>query len=157
MTGWDVVRRHDPSAVERILRALPEWFGIEESLVEYVEHSATHPTYLALPVGGPTGSADVAGILVTTRHFPPSGEVHLMAVVPDAHRRGAGRALLAAAKTDLRADGVRFLQVKTLGPSSDDEHYARTREFYLACGFTPLEEHLDLWPGNPCLVLVKVL
>ncbi len=65
--------------------------------------------------------------------------------------------MLAAAEADLAAEGVRFLQVKTLGESRPDANYARTRQFYLACGFTPLEELTDLWPGNPCLLLVKAL
>ena len=57
----------------------------------------------------------------------------------------------------MRADGVRLLEVKTQGPSRPDEHYARTLQFYLALGYEPLEELLDHWPGNPCLILVKVL
>jgi hypothetical protein len=38
-----------------------------------------------------------------------------------------------------------------------DEGYARTREFYTALGFRPLEELPDLWPDNPCLIMVKSL
>jgi hypothetical protein len=44
----------------------------------------------------------------------------------------------------VREDGTRFLSVKTLGPSRPDENYQRTRLFYDACGFAPLEEFLDL-------------
>ncbi|MFN8149405.1 MAG: hypothetical protein U0R76_18285 [Candidatus Nanopelagicales bacterium] len=57
----------------------------------------------------------------------------------------------------LRADGVRLLEVKTQGPSRPDEHYAATLAFYRALGYEPLEELLDYWPGNPCLILVKPL
>lgn len=32
---------------ERILHALPDWFGIESSIVEYVEEVATLPTFVA--------------------------------------------------------------------------------------------------------------
>ncbi len=49
------------------------------------------------------------------------------------------------------------LQVKTLAPSANYGRYARTRAFYLTMGCTLLEELPDLWPGNPCLVLVKRL
>lgn len=48
-----------------------------------------------------------------------------------------------------------MLQVKTLGARHPDEGYARTRAFYRAVGFLPLEETDDLWPGNPCLIMVK--
>ncbi|WP_088289810.1 N-acetyltransferase [Kineosporia sp. A_224] len=160
-----VVRgRRDPVAVERILRALPDWFGMEDALLDYVRHSASHPTYLACPLeptasGAAThpASGDVVGVLVTARHFPPSAEIHLMAVDPAWHGRGVGRSLLAAAEADLRADGVRLLQVKTLGPTDPDPFYARTRTFYAGNGFEPLEENLDLWPGSPCLIMVKSL
>ena len=37
----------DERAVESILRALPGWFGIEESLVQYVRYSAAMETWLA--------------------------------------------------------------------------------------------------------------
>ncbi len=80
-----------------------------------------------------------------------------MAVEPSLHRCGVGRALVEAFERDLVADGVRFLQVKTLGPSDADAGYERTRRFYLGIGFEPLEEITGLWPGNPCLIMVKVL
>ena len=141
----------DPAAVEALLRALPEWFGIEEAIHHYVEDSRTLPTYFAVE------GEDVVGALLVRRHFPKAAEVHLMAVHPTQHRRGIGRMLLGAAEADLLADGVRWLQVKTLGPSRPSVAYAATRAFYLACGFDPLEEIHGLWPGNPCLVMVKTL
>jgi GNAT superfamily N-acetyltransferase len=145
-------RSNDAAAVERLLRQLPEWFGIEQSLREYVDDAAHLPTYLAT-----ADSGDVVGVLLLKPHFPTSAEVHLMAVNPGWHRRGVGRSLLAAAETDLAADGVTLLQVKTLGPSRPDAHYELTRLFYLAQGFLPVEEFLDLWEDNPCLLMVKVL
>jgi hypothetical protein len=65
--------------------------------------------------------------------------------------------LVETAETQLSLDGVRLLQVKTLGPSRVDENYAGTRAFYAAMGFLPVEELPDLWPGNPCLVMAKAL
>ncbi len=151
-SGISVVPGQDPLAVERLLRALPDWFGIEDSLVDYVRDAAERPGYLAVDDQG-----EVVGALVMTRHFPGSAEIHLLAVEPGLHRRGIGRALVDAFEEDMRADGVRLLEVKTQGPSRPDEHYAATLAFYVALGYEPLEEILDYWPGNPCLVLVKVL
>jgi ribosomal protein S18 acetylase RimI-like enzyme len=80
-----------------------------------------------------------------------------MAVAPAMHRRGIGRALVETLEADLIADGVELLQVKTLGPSLPDASYDQTRRFYRRMGFRPLEEIGGLWPGNPCLIMVKVL
>ena len=65
--------------------------------------------------------------------------------------------MVQAREADARAEGVRLLEVKTLGASHPDPHYARTRHFYEAVGFLPLEE-TDLWgEGAPCLIMVKPL
>jgi GNAT superfamily N-acetyltransferase len=144
-----------PGAVERLLRMLPGWFGIESSVLDYIADARTRPAYLAWP-GGQQG-AEAAGVLLATRHFPASAEIHLMAVDPSWHRRGAGRALVAALESDLAADGVEFLQVKTQGPGRPDAGYAKTRQFYASVGFQPLEEIYGLWPGLPCLIMIKSL
>jgi GNAT superfamily N-acetyltransferase len=142
-----------PDAVERILRELPEWFGIESSIRDYVEAATRLDNYLAMVDGDP----EPAGVLLIDRHFDPAAEIHLLAVTPRLHRTGIGKALVENAEADLARSGVRYLQVKTLGPSRPDPHYDATRAFYLRCGFCPLEEIHGLWPGNPCLVMVKSL
>lgn len=144
--------RRDPDAVGRLLAALPDWFGVESANEGYVRAARRLPTYLA---SDPTGTA--VGVLLVERHFPETAEVHLVLVDPAWHRQGVGRALLRAAEADLRAEGVRLLEVKTLGPSDPSEPYARTRRFYAATGFLPVEELHGLWPDDPCLVLVKPL
>ena len=98
----------------------------------------------------------MVGVLLVKQHFPSSAEIHLMAVQPI----GTDDALadvLKAAEADLRNAVVRWLQVKTLGPSRPDEEYARARAFYRACGFDPLEEIHELWDDNPCLLMIKPL
>jgi ribosomal protein S18 acetylase RimI-like enzyme len=153
----------DPATVSRLLGELPAWFGIESSNAAYVEAARRMPAYLAWPAGpaqaGPQSPAggNPAGVLLAARHFPAAAEIYLLAVAPRQHRRGAGRALIAALEADLIADGVRFLQVKTLGPAHPDPGYARTRQFYAAVGFEPLEEIHGLWPDNPCLIMIRTL
>jgi GNAT superfamily N-acetyltransferase len=137
---------------EPILRALPQWFGIEAATAQYIRDIEHMPTLLAL------AEDQVIGFLTLKHHSPYSAEIHVMAVRPTEHRHGAGRALLARAEQILHQQGVEYLQVKTLSPSRPDEHYARTRHFYEATGFRALEEFPDLWgPVNPCLQLVKRL
>jgi N-acetylglutamate synthase-like GNAT family acetyltransferase len=148
-----VVGRSDPvpQDVDRLLRALPEWFGIETAIVDYIRSADELPTYCARHADG------VVGVVLVKQHFPKSAEIHLMAVQPDLHGRGIGRRLLQTAETDLRQAGVAWLHVKTLGPSHSDVLYARTRKFYQACGFDPLEEIHGLWEDNPCLMMIKAL
>lgn len=85
-----------PETVNRLLRWLPDWFGIESSIAEYVIKARELPTYLAwpsreMPVEG-TERRPV-GVLLAARHFPTSAEIYLMAVEPALHRQGIGRAL----------------------------------------------------------------
>ncbi len=149
-----------PATVDRLLRSLPQWFGIDSAIAEYVVKAHELPTYLAWPAAGsavPDREPQPVGVLLAVRHFPESAEIHLMAVEPAMHRRGIGRALVEALVADLIADGVELLQVKTLGPSLPDASYGQTRRFYLRMGFRPLEEIPGLWPGNPCLIMVQAL
>ena len=136
-------------ACERVLRSLPRWFGIESALVQYVEDCQSLPTWV--------GSCDetICGFATIRRHFAGAAEIHCIAVQPDLHRCGVGRALVGRIEQELRADHVQFLQVKTLGPSRSNAEYDRTRRFYEAIGFVPLEEFPKLWPGNPALQMVK--
>jgi GNAT superfamily N-acetyltransferase len=135
-----------------ILEALPEWFGIPEANAQYVRDIELLPTFLA------RDGDKLLGFLTIKQHYPESAEVLVMGVRPDRHRSGTGQALMEASETWLRAEHVTFLQVKTRGPSTPDPHYQRTRAFYRAVGFTPLEEMLTLWTeDDAALVLVKAL
>jgi GNAT superfamily N-acetyltransferase len=141
-----------PDAVEQLLRGLPEWFGMDEANRAYVE-SARHLPSTAAVVDG-----EVVGVCLVRRHNPVAAEIDLLAVRRDIHRLGIGRRILDRVVGDARAEGVKLLQVKTYGPSGGSVEYERTRAFYEAVGFLPLEERTDIWgPGNPCLILVKPL
>ncbi|MFN8177763.1 MAG: GNAT family N-acetyltransferase [bacterium] len=134
-----------------MLRSLPDWFGIESSIVRYVEDLSELESYVA------TRDERVVGFIAVRMHNPLSAEIEVIAVRPECHGSGAGRSLIDHVERLLQARGVEFLQVKTLGPSRPNEHYARTRDFYEHMGFRALEE-TNLWgPANPCLILVKRL
>lgn len=155
-------------AAHDILGELPEWFGIDRFTHEYVEAAAKFPNYVAVAApespapaieadGGKIPSEDVLGVLLVDQRYPTSAEVHLLAVRRKHHRGGIGRTLVRRVEDDLRAQGVRLLSVKTFGPSASDPDFDRTRAFYTACGFHPVEEFPDLWADNPCMLMVKAL
>ncbi len=140
------------AACEPILRSAPEWFGIEEAIVEYGEAIEQMPTILAMQ------NDQAVGFMTIEQHFPSSAELHVLCIRPEWHRQGIGQALLAAAEAYVRQIGARFLQVKTLSPRRVDANYARTRLWFEAMGFTPITEFRTLWDeANPCLQLIKVL
>lgn len=134
-----------------ILRSIPEWFGVKEATRAYIAEAAQLPTWIAT-----LGPRD-AGFITVRRHFDEAAEVHCIAVHREFHGHGAGTALMRWAEEHLRAQGVRYLQVKTMGPSRTNAEYARTLHFYLRRGFARMEEINGLWPGLPCLILVKKL
>tara|TARA_B100001964_G_scaffold223438_1_gene269312 strand:- start:7 stop:468 length:462 start_codon:yes stop_codon:yes gene_type:complete len=138
--------------VEKILRALPEWFGQEDSTLQYIKDAGTMPTMLA------KDGDDVVGFITIRKHFPETAEMHCLGVLPTYHRTGIGRQLVAALENYLKKEGIKFLQVKTVSDDRECEAYAKTRKFYLSVGFAPLEVFPTLWdPANPCLLLVKYL
>lgn len=155
MRGDVTVRQlttNDIPSCERILYALPHWFGIEKSNESYIRSLSALSAYVAV-IGG-----EVVGFIAVKFHNSTAGEIHVLAVEPSLHRCGVGRALVESAEGDLRKKGVVLLQVKTLGPSKPDEGYRKTRMFYEAMGFLPLEETTAFWgPEQPCLILVKCL
>jgi GNAT superfamily N-acetyltransferase len=143
--------QEDAILCEKILRSLPDWFGIESSIVEYRRALDALEPYVA------EVNAELVGFLTLNRHNEHTSEIHVMAVLERFHGRGIGSAFLEHAERHLRAHSVEYLEVKTLGPSKRDPHYERTRHFYSARGFRAIEE-TNLWgKQNSCLILVKHL
>jgi GNAT superfamily N-acetyltransferase len=121
----------------RILADLPEYFGLEDSNAAYACSADTLPSFV-----GAVDGRDV-GLLLLAQTSDVAVELHLIAVLREFHRVGLG---------------VHWFHVKTLAPRDPDSGYARTRAFYAAMGFEPLEEIVQVWgPDNPCLLLVKRL
>lgn len=142
----------ESEACERVLRTLPEWFGIEAALQGYVRDTERHPTFVARV------DEQVVGFVTMRSHFPESWEVHCIGVRKELRRVGIGRALLSHAESWAASQGARYIQVKTLSQRAHSVEYEETRSFYLRLGYVPMEEHRDLWsPGNPCLQLIKAV
>lgn len=139
---------HREKICEDILRSLPDWFGIESALVDYIAGVRDKPMWVV------THNGDVVGFISVVTHNPHTAEIYVMGIKEDHHRMGLGKRLVDTVIAWLRANRYESLTVKTLGPSRPNEHYDRTRKFYEKIGFLPIEESKTIWgSANPCLVM----
>ena len=137
---------------ETILRSLPDWFGIEEAIQDYVKDVKDTVFFIY------SHQDKSIGFISLKKHFQSSYEVYVMGVKEDYLNKGIGTKLLKAAELYLLKNNVQFLQVKTLSEARPDKYYDKTRNFYLKNSFIPLEEFPRLWDeSNPCLQLIKTL
>jgi len=131
-----------------ILRALPNWFGNEPSIVDYVEKVREMPFYIAYD-GGAT-----VGFIAVKVHNQYTAEVCVMGILQDYHRLGLGRKLIECCIKYCKNNGMDYLTVKTLDESTESDSYDKTRQFYLSVGFKPLEVFPLFWDeDNPCLFM----
>lgn len=135
---------------EKILRLLPEWFGVEQTVIEYGSEINTLPTFLIMV------REQTAGFISIKQPFKESAELYVLGIRPEFHHQGLGRAAVESVAEYCRHRGTEYLQVKTLSPSNNWPAYESTRAFYISLGFKPLEEIPSLWgPESPCLQMIK--
>lgn len=136
----------------QILRALPAWFGIEDSIVEYV-HDVENMVFYAY-----FDSSQPIGFVAIKTHNIYTAEIYVMGILKKYHRQGIGRELLKAAEAYCLTQEMKCLTVKTLADTVENDEYANTRCFYTGMDFIPLEVFPDLWgAANSCLMLVKFI
>lgn len=137
---------------DAILRALPNWFGIETSIIEYVKETQSMPFFVALDGNNPVG------FVAIKEHNLYTSEVYVMGVLQEYHRYGVGKKLIECCESFCKKNKNEYLTVKTLDKSRENGSYEKTRQFYLAMGFRPLEVFPLLWDEvNPCLFMTKYL
>ena len=140
---------HRGRICQAMLLQLPDWFGRADAIDAYVQRAATLPMLVAM------AGRKAAGFLSLRHSAGQSAEIVVMAVRPEWHRQGIGRALIREAVALARRQAARQIFVRTLGPSHPDPLYQRTRAFYRACGFRPAGETPDHWgPGVPSLLMI---
>ncbi len=146
------VDHHKEKICEDILRLLPDWFGIESAILDYISGVGDKPMWAAYENERAIGFISIA--LLNTH----DAEIYVMGIKEEYHRSGIGKQLIDVAIEWLSGRHYKKLIVKTLSPSRPNEHYERTRRFYEKMGFVPVEESKTIWgEANPCLVMVKVI
>lgn len=138
----------DADACDAIIAGLPDWFGVEQGILDCAAAVRSQPGLVAEEGGEVVGFVTWAG-------EGTGAEITWMAVRADRRRSGVGRALLEELLGRLRAIGAREVAVKTLSSRHPDPGYAQTRAFYLSMGFVAVRE-LDIWgPENPAVLLTR--
>jgi len=133
-----------------ILRALPNWFGVEASIIDYVSQVRELPLYVAAD-----GTKNI-GFVAIKPHSPFTAEICVMGILKEYHKQGIGRRLVDECEQYCIRSKTEFLTVKTLDESRASKSYEKTRLFYLAVGFKPVEVFPLLWDeDNPCLFMAK--
>lgn len=139
------------SITQDILKALPEWFGIPESMEEYIQDSAGKPFFCARI------NEKNIGFLYLKQTGKDTVELAVMGILKEYHRNGIGHALFEYAKKEICKKGYSFIQVKTV-QMGKYESYDKTNQFYLSLGFKEFEVFPSLWDEwNPCQIYIMAL
>ena len=135
-----------------VLKTLPNWFGIPESIADYAAGVRDKPFYAIFDRDSAVGFVSVKV------HNPYTAEIYVMGIMESYHRQGLGRKMVEICEKYCYTNNMTFLTVKTLDEKNPDIFYKRTRLFYQAMGFKPLEVFPLLWDeNNPCLFMAKYL
>lgn len=134
-----------------ILKQLPDWFGIPESIARYARECG------ALPLWAEFEQERCCGFIAMKQTSDCAAELHVMGVVPECHRRGIGSRLFEAMREDAKHMGLEYLHVKTVRMGVYDD-YDRTNLFYRNMGFRELECLPELWDAaNPCQIYIMTI
>ncbi|MEM7761314.1 MAG: GNAT family N-acetyltransferase [Cyanobacteria bacterium P01_A01_bin.40] len=81
---------------EPILRSLPQWFGIESALIQYIEDIEKLPTLIA------SVESKYVGFLSYKQHNEYAAELYVMGIISEYQRLGVGRGLVLHTESILR-------------------------------------------------------
>lgn len=105
---------------EKILRSLPQWFGIESAILDYIKDVKTLEVWAAI-------DAEADGFIGVHKHNQATAEIHVMGVLSEYQGKGIGSELIRVAEERLASQNFKFLTVKTLSAARPDKNYDRTR------------------------------
>lgn len=148
----EIIDKKEKERIAReVLNDLPEWFGIPESIENYIKESQTKPFLASFY------KDELVGFIVLGASSLDCAEIFVIGVKKKFHHHGAGRELNNAYEDLAKSLGYTYTQVKTVQSGHYDE-YDITNKFYKAVGYKELEVFPNLWDEwNPCQIYVKYL
>ena len=136
--------------VEIILRKLPDWFGNENSLKNYVQTVVEYPFWAALD------EDKCIGFISGKIHYNRTGDIYVLGIDPQYHGKGIGTLLYKELEKFCIKNSCEYIIVKTLSEIVEDENYLKTKKFYIKMGFKELLTLIEMWDEeNPCLIMIK--
>jgi ribosomal protein S18 acetylase RimI-like enzyme len=136
---------------DNILRKLPEWFGMEEGLREYVNTVNKYPYWAAFDEEN-----NCIGFFSGRIYYNRTGDIYVCGVDPRYHGKGIGTLLYKEMEKYFIKNNCEYVIVKTISEIDDDKNYAKTRKFYKKMGFEELITLTEMWDeNNPCLIMIK--
>lgn len=134
-----------------ILIDLPEWFGIEEALNDYVDSVVKYP-FIVIE------EDEVIGFYSLREENPETLDMYVLGIKKKYHGKGYGSKLQNFIDAWAKEKGYKRLIVLTLSSKSTDKNYAMTRDFYHKVGFVDMYESDKIWDEyNPTLIMMKVI
>ena len=135
-----------------ILRKLPEWFGNEKGILEYVNTVFKYPFWAAFD------DEKCIGFFCGKIHYGRTGDIYVCGVDPIYHGKGIGTLLYKELEKYCVENNCEYIIVKTLSDIAQYKPYLRTKEFYKKIGFKELLTLTEMWDNeNPCLIMIKNL
>lgn len=138
-------------AVSEVLHALPKWFGMEESIQEYIQDACEYPVWASVE------QEELQGVLVGKLTSDVTMELYVMGVKEAFQHQGIGTTLFQALYEHAKRKNIQFLQVKTIKEGCYT-CYNETNAFYQMLGFQKLECFPTLWSqAHPCQLYVMYI
>ena len=133
-----------------ILKMLPDWFGNENSIIDYINSVQNFPFWAAFE------NNKCIGFISIKIHYNNTGEIFVFGVDPNYHRKGIGTLLYKELEKYCIKNKCIYIIVKTLSETVKYEPYLQTIEFYRKMGFLELLTLTEMWDKeNPCLIMIK--
>lgn len=137
---------------QEVLKDLPEWFGIDEATVQYIEQVKKYPFFAVYK------RDEIVGFYSLREENKDTLDMFVLGIKKKYHHQGIGTMLHNYVLEYARAQKYKYLMVLTLSKEHKDTNYKVTRAFYHKLGFVDLYQSDKIWgKESPTQVMVLKL
>jgi len=137
---------------EEVLRDLPEWFGIEDALKEYILRVKDYVFFAIYK------DDEIVGFYSLREENKKTLDMYVLGIKKKLHGLGFGTKLQEYVNEYAKKLGDEYVLVLTLSKKHPDIGYSKTRDFYHKMGFVDIYESDKIWDKhNPTQIMIKKL